>query len=119
MNYYGTPFKVSRGATQGDLLYPTIFKTLVDAVICHWETVVKGEELVPEGIGRAVQRLDVLFYGNGGILASPWSSGLQEALDVLTGLFDWIGLRINVNNMVGIICQSCRTASRHPEVAYT
>ena len=41
--YYGAPFKGSMGVTQGDPLYPTILCMVVDAVICHWVTVVDGE----------------------------------------------------------------------------
>ena len=39
-----------------------------------------------------------------GILASPWSSHIQEALDVLTGLFDMVGLRTNVAKTAGMTC---------------
>ena len=31
--YYGTDFKGEIGVTQGDLLYPTIFNVVVDAVV--------------------------------------------------------------------------------------
>ena len=34
--YYGSPFTCYRGVTQGNLLYPTIFNMVVDAVIRHW-----------------------------------------------------------------------------------
>ena len=47
--YYGEEFKGKRGVTQGDLLSPTIFNVVVDAVVRHWidgivdETEEKGE----------------------------------------------------------------------------
>ena len=34
--YYGTAFGGERGITQGDLLSPTIFNVVVDAVVRHW-----------------------------------------------------------------------------------
>ena len=34
--YYGKAFKGARGVTQGDLLSPTIFNVVVDAVVRHW-----------------------------------------------------------------------------------
>ena len=34
--YYETSFRGERGMTQGDLLSPTIFNVVVDAVIRHW-----------------------------------------------------------------------------------
>ena len=37
--YYGTDFKGKRGVTHGDPLSPTIFNVVVDAVVCHWVTV--------------------------------------------------------------------------------
>ena len=36
--YYGTSFKGERRVTQGDLLSPTIFNVVVDAVVRHWVT---------------------------------------------------------------------------------
>ena len=34
--YYGTAFGGERGIKQGDLLSPTIFNVVVDAVVRHW-----------------------------------------------------------------------------------
>ena len=34
--HYGKTFKGERGVTQGDLLSPTIFNVVVDAVVRHW-----------------------------------------------------------------------------------
>ena len=34
--YYGAAFKGERGVTQGDLLSPTIFNVVVDAVVRLW-----------------------------------------------------------------------------------
>ena len=47
--YYSTPFKGHLGVTHGDPLYPTIFNMLVDVVICHWVTLVAGEEVGLDG----------------------------------------------------------------------
>jgi hypothetical protein len=38
--YYGKPFKVGCGVTQGDVISPTIFNIIVDAVLHHWYSVV-------------------------------------------------------------------------------
>ena len=97
------PFKVYRGFTQGKPRYPTIFNMVVDAVIRHWEIVVAVEEAGPEILWRVVHTLAALFYADYKILASPRPSRLQEALDVLIGLFNRFGLRMNVNNTVGMI----------------
>ena len=65
-------------------------------------TVVEGEEAELEGFERFFQRLVAFLYVDYGLLASPWPPFLQEALDVLTGLFDRFGLRNNVAKTVGI-----------------
>ena len=37
--YYGGAFKVDRKVTQVDMLSPTIFNFVVDAMVRHWVTV--------------------------------------------------------------------------------
>ena len=86
-HYYGTPFKGHQWFTQGDPLSPTIFKMVVDTVICHWVMLVVGEEAGTDAFGRAVQWLLALFYYKNGLLDSPRPAQIQTALDVLTGLF--------------------------------
>ena len=66
---------------------------------------VGGEEEGSERFRRVVQIQAVIFYADYGILASPWPARIQEALEVLTGLFYRVGLRMNVNKMVDITCQ--------------
>ena len=41
--YYGSVFQVARGVTQGDMLSPTIFNVVVDALVRHWVTGVIAE----------------------------------------------------------------------------
>ena len=53
--YCGTLFKVSRGVTQGDLLFHTIYNMVVRTVTHQWETVVARKFAVPEGFRRAVK----------------------------------------------------------------
>ena len=60
--FYGAPFKGYWGVPQGGPLSPTIFNMVVDAVILHFLVVVSGKEAGPEGLGRAVQTLNALFY---------------------------------------------------------
>ena len=50
------------------------------------------------------------LYTDDGLLASPWTVRLQEALDILTCLLDRLGMRINVENTVDMVCQPFRTA---------
>ena len=79
--------------------------------------VVVGEEAGPEGFGRVVQTLAVLFYEDGEILSSLRPDSIQEAQYVLMGIFDQVGLSKNVNKIVVMVYQPCSTSFRQPEVA--
>ena len=63
--------------------------------------------------------MGVLFYADNGILALTSPDHLQEALDVLTGLFVMVGIQTNVKKMVGMVCQPCYMFVGKSEVAYT
>ena len=102
--YYGAPFKGSRGITQGNLLFPTIFNIVAYTVILHWATVVAGEDAGPDSFFRSVQTLVMIFYVDDRFLASPRLARIQEALGVLTGLFYRVVLRTNVDKRFIITC---------------
>ena len=119
-----------RGVTQGDPLLPTIFNVMVDAVVCHWESLLVAER---EGVdisgdegdgaqtaGRTIrdqddgrqwpeeghQRLTVraeFFYADDGVVESTDPEWLQLEFDMLTGIFDRVGLQKNVRKTVGIV----------------
>ena len=99
--YYKSTFKGYRGVTQRDPLRPNIFNMVVDSVIRHWMMVVSGEEAEPEGFWRVVQQLAALFYAESGLIASPWSAQIQEDLYDLTGILNWVILRINTEKWRG------------------
>ena len=42
--YYGEPFCVDIGVTQGEPLSPTSFTVVVDTVVRHWESLVAERE---------------------------------------------------------------------------
>ena len=80
---------------------------VVDSVIRHWVTLSTGEEYRPDGFGRAVQWITVLFYADDVLLDSPRPSRLQADLDVLTDLFEMVLLHTNANKMARMVCQTC------------
>ena len=59
--YYVMLFKGYQGMTQGELISLTIFNVVVDKLVCHWISVLVGEE-VPEVWKRGVQIRDEYFY---------------------------------------------------------
>ena len=44
-----------------------------------------------------------MLYADNGLLVSPQKARIQEALDVLTGLFDIVCLWNNVKKTVGMV----------------
>ena len=82
-------------------------------MIRYWVTLVGGEEAGPDGFGWVFQWLASLFYADNGLLALPRPDHIQPALDILTGLFNRMGLQINVNKKVGMVCQPCHIFGGH------
>ena len=102
--YYSNPFMVIIGMMQGDHLTYTIFNIVLDVFIPLWDTVVTVEESVLEGFGGVVQTLYAFFYMDDRLLASPTPTRIQASLDVLTGLFDHVGIQTNFVKIVGMTC---------------
>ena len=95
------------GVTQGDLLSPTIFNVVVDAVVRHWidglvaETAEKGET------GREGQPQLAVFYADDGIVVLSDPAWLQGAFSALVAISDRVGLRTNVGKTVIMACNPC------------
>jgi hypothetical protein len=52
--YYGEPFEVGHGVTQGDVISPTIFNVIVDVVLCHWYSVVSPDPTNTPALGTNI-----------------------------------------------------------------
>ena len=52
------------------------------------------------------------------MVASASPGWLQTAFDVLTGLFDRVGLWKNFRNNVGMVCQPCQAVRFREDEAY-
>jgi retron-type reverse transcriptase len=61
-SYYGESFKSERGTTQRDIVSPTIFNVVIDAVVRSWY-----HALESEGIADTVR---AIFYADDGHLYS-------------------------------------------------
>ena len=53
--------------------------------------------------------MSAYFYANDGLVASTQPERLQREFDLLTGLFDQVGLSMNKRKAVSIACQPCHT----------
>ena len=65
-----------------------------------------------------VQELVAYLYAGNGLVASPLPERLQRSFEVLTDLFDRVGLPMNVQNMVIVECQHYHILDILSEAAY-
>ena len=103
--YFGRPFKGYQGVTQGDPLYPTIFNVVVDDVIRRWVTVVKPTDAGTGRLGLTIIYLAAYFYAENVLVVSTQLERLQRAFDVLTSLFEQVGIRKNTEKTVNMLHQ--------------
>ena len=115
---YGPPCTGYRGVTQGDPLSPTISNVVVDAVVRHWVTVVAPTKAGEEGLGETVQELTAYFYAGDGLITSPQLEMLQSLFDVITDLFNRVGLCTNLHKTVSMECRPCHAPGGFSEAAY-
>jgi len=99
--FYGEPFSLQRGCTQGDPLSPTIFNIVEDAVLRFW-----SHRLQHADAGRSVSAQDVsaLYYADDGQVAG-FDRDLVQAgfLDMCT-LFRRMGLELNPGKTQSMVC---------------
>ena len=117
---YGRPFKAGRGVTQGGPLSPKIFNVMVDAIVREWLRQVLGDEyLLPAvEIDGIVRLFTALFYADDGYIASTDAGLLQRSVDVLTALFDRVGLKTNVAKTKVMTCVDARIRVRQSDEVY-
>ncbi|EJK77954.1 hypothetical protein THAOC_00175, partial [Thalassiosira oceanica] len=100
---YGEPFKASRGVTQGGPLSPKIFNIMVDAIVREWirlllykgreeETEVTVSDSVAEPLNTLSILLALLLYADDAYIASTSRRVVQDSMDILTELFDRVGI---------------------------
>ena len=68
--YYGTAVQGSRGVTQGDPLFSTIFNVVVDRVVRHWVTEVIADAEERGELGKEGRHQAALFYTDDVMVAS-------------------------------------------------
>ena len=69
--------------------------------------------------GREIQWLATLFYSDDWLLSFPRLVRLKEALYVLKGMFDRVGIQTNVKKTVGMVCYPCYMTGGHSEDEYS
>ena len=66
-----------------------------------------------EGFRQDIQRMAEYFYADNGLLVSTRATQLQQAFEVLTEMFDWVGLLTNFFKTVIMVCQLCCKIGGH------
>ena len=93
---------------------PTIFNLMVDAVIHEWE-----RQLLLKGLPLGqVCVLVSIFYADDGLIASRDHKTLQLAIDLLTGLFDRVGLETNTKKTEAMVFLPGKIRTSLSETAY-
>ena len=122
---YGEPFEASRGVTQGGPLSPKIFNIMVDAVVREWysqllytnrDEATELSDAVAEGLELSI--LLALLYADDAYIASTSKLQVQRSMDILTGLFDRVGLRTNTEKTKVMTCVNEKINVRRSEEVY-
>ena len=115
---YGAPFKAYRGVTQGGPLSPRIFNVMVDAIVREWLRQVLGVEAARHGYEDEFRILMAIFYADDALLSSRDPRKLQDALDIIVGLFERVGLRTNTTKTKVMICVPGKIKTRLSQSVY-
>jgi hypothetical protein len=108
--FYGIAFPSNRGTTQGDIISPTIFNIVTDAIIQTW-----FKQLEVEGIADEIR---ATFYADDGHIYSNDATALQRAVDILVELFERMGLNTNASKTKAMICAPLPSTTRISSPAY-
>jgi hypothetical protein len=94
--FYGREFKASRGVRQGDIMSPTIFNIVTDAVI-------RAAEAQNEQANGNMELEDTIFYADDGLLIGDSREGIQGKLDTYTEMFARVGLQMNASKTKAMV----------------
>lgn len=112
--FHGDPFTVTRGVTQGDIVSPTIFNIVTDAVVRAW--LQRCSQITD--IDGSMLDISAGFYADDGVLAASSSLGLQQALEVAVELFERVGLKTNATKTKAMISYKVPRVNRESTPAY-
>jgi hypothetical protein len=115
-SFYGEPFQATRGVTQGDTVSPTLFNIAVDAVIRAWEREMDQEQERSEENQRT--DVDCEFYADDGKVGSRDPELVQKSVDILTDLFQCLGLQMNAKKTKAMVTRGVVETVKQSTEAY-
>jgi exonuclease III len=94
--FYGKAFRACRGVRQGDIVSPTIFNIVADAVI-------RAAEAQSNQRHGKMEQSDTIFYADDGLLVGDSWEGVQGKMDAYTEMFARVGLQMNASKTKAMI----------------
>ena len=76
------------------------------------------EAVVSYGFDMEIHIIASFFYMDCGLITSTCPYWIQWAVDVLTEIFEWVGMWENYGNTVGLVFQICHIFVRNSDTAY-
>ena len=90
--FFGQPFWMEKGVTQGETVSPTIFNIMVDTVV----RAVLLEVCIPQeahhGFGWAAGEHSIFFYADDGRIAGRNQIWVQTTLTDMVSMFERVGI---------------------------
>ena len=106
--YHGRPFVAERGVRAGDVISPTVFNVLVDAILRQWEYAHR-----PTPLSELA-----LFYVDDGAITGTDAQRVQASLDLIARGFESFGLTMNAAKTKFMVMSGGKRLTRISRTAY-
>ena len=87
-------------------------------IVYHWVRLVAENEAVLGGGSKIQDREIFFFYVNNGLVASTNTVWIQWLSGVVIGIFEQVGMRNNMSNIVTMVCQPIPIVCRYSTPTY-